>query len=175
METSNDNKSLKSTKSKKQDKTITEESKLHSIKKEKTEEFESSLLLNNSNLKSIPNISFSDNSKLIKEIKDVSKQKKSTKDSEVSLIDNLSSKQSKNFFDPKEKYEKNLVSLQKKIKINYKKDGRYLRKSTQQVITNLYSFDFEKVKIDQIFLFSIKVEDCKGKENPHYGLIKRLS
>lgn len=62
---------------------------------------------------------------------------------------------------------------QKNIKLS-PAEKRYFRDSIQ-VVTNFYNFDFKKIRVDEIFLYAITVEDYKGKENPHYGLIKRLS
>lgn len=148
-----------------------------SEKLKKEDESLSSINLNQTNLSSAQNISLSDNSKLIQAIKEKDKPKTSYRlnNTEMILMENLKPNKIMSQFDMQEKIKKNLVQIQKKKKIDAKTDKHYLRKMKQETITNLYSFDFDNIKIDQIFLFSIKVEDCNGKENPHYGLVKRIT
>ncbi len=67
------------------------------------------------------------------------------------------------------------ISLQQKnIKLS-NQDQKYFQSVKQQVVTNYYYFDFRKIRVDEIFLYSITVQDWKGVENAHYGLIKRLA
>ena len=67
-----------------------------------------------------------------------------------------------------------IAPIQKDIKINSTNHRGYLR-GCIQVVTNFYSFNFDTIKIDEIFLYAIQVQDYRGIENAHYGLIKRLS
>jgi len=70
--------------------------------------------------------------------------------------------------------EEHRISLPQRNQKISMKDQKYLRDNIQ-VVTNFYNFDFKNIRVDEIFLYSITVEDYMGKENPHYGLIKRLA
>jgi hypothetical protein len=49
-----------------------------------------------------------------------------------------------------------------------------LSKDMITAVSNFYTFDFSK-NFSNIFLFAITVRDSMGVQNPHHGLIKRIS